>query len=348
MSVRAAIYTRTTLYAPRTSPELLDELRQAIENQGGYVVATYVDDTTAIRRGRPHNPRWKALLASLRDIDQVAIASAGDVPGRTLKDLLIVIACLRERGVSIYLHREGVDTRNASPFVLLDIVDAYRRASGGRLSRGLSTRLSYLASTSGGHPSHPTSGIESANAWRMATASGAPPRSSGLRPPVSSTFAARSQPMLKCRQSRRRPYAHQSRVGCGPFRSFGRELNLPRLRSRVRHPLTSRERNRDPFTGMTKRKITVNARPNCGVAPCGTGRRWPRQLHRNRRQRAARRHCNCETSCCRRRSREAETATCRGATAQQRHSPAPADRTASCAYLVARDGVAVSRLTTLP
>lgn len=151
MSVRAAIYTRTTLYAPRTSPELLDELRQAIENQGGYVVATYVDDTTAIRRGRPHNPRWKALLASLRDIDQVAIASAGDVPGRTLKDLLIVIACLRERGVSIYLHREGVDTRNASPFVLLDIVDAYRRAKWGQAIQ----RAQHEAQLSGKHIGRP-------------------------------------------------------------------------------------------------------------------------------------------------------------------------------------------------
>jgi len=135
MSVRTAIYTRTTLYSTRTSPELLDKLRQAIEDKGGHIVATYVDDARANRRGRPHNPRWKALLASLGEIDQVAIASAGDVPGRTLKDLLTVIACLREHGVSIYLHREGVDTRNASSFVLLDIVDAYRRAKWGQAIR---------------------------------------------------------------------------------------------------------------------------------------------------------------------------------------------------------------------
>ena len=81
----------------------------------------------------------------------MAIASAGDVPGRTLKDLLIVIACLREHGVSIYLHREGVDTRNASSFVLLDIVDAYRRAKWGQAIQS----AQYEAQLSGKHIGRP-------------------------------------------------------------------------------------------------------------------------------------------------------------------------------------------------
>ena len=65
---------------------------------------------------------------NLEGVDQVAVVSAGDLPGKTTKDLLAILLVLGERSVDLYLHHEQIDTSNCSAFTLLDIITAYRRA----------------------------------------------------------------------------------------------------------------------------------------------------------------------------------------------------------------------------
>jgi DNA invertase Pin-like site-specific DNA recombinase len=118
---RVAIYARLT----GTEPELLFDLRQAVENRGDSVVASYADDSQMTGRGK--YAAWRGLLTRLDIIDQVALAKAGDIPGNTVADLLKILGILRCHGVDLYVHNEQIDT-SGTGFALLDLIMAYRRA----------------------------------------------------------------------------------------------------------------------------------------------------------------------------------------------------------------------------
>ena len=120
--IRAAIYYRKPPSHHSSGVDLGWDLQQAVEDRGGVVVATYIDDEGATTRTR--NAHWKALLANLDAIDQVIIASAGDLPAKSVKSLLKVLGTLRDNSVGLYLHREGIDTSCGSVFTVLDIGDA--------------------------------------------------------------------------------------------------------------------------------------------------------------------------------------------------------------------------------
>jgi DNA invertase Pin-like site-specific DNA recombinase len=130
--IRAAIYVRRPAGNFGTEVDPCCDLRQAVEDRGGVVVATYIDEDGATVRTR--NARWKTLLANLTGIDQVVVSSAGDLPGKSVRDLLKILAMLRDHGVGLYIHRDDIDTGAGSAFTLLDIVEAHRRA---RLSRAI-------------------------------------------------------------------------------------------------------------------------------------------------------------------------------------------------------------------
>jgi DNA invertase Pin-like site-specific DNA recombinase len=129
MQKRVAIYARLN----GTIEEFLAHLRQSVERRGDNVVATYVDDVGMTGRGKYAG--WRSLIASLGTVDQVVLANAGDLPGKQVVHLLKTLGILRDHGVGLYLHREGIDTSSAN-FALLDIIAAYRRV---RLSEAIRT-----------------------------------------------------------------------------------------------------------------------------------------------------------------------------------------------------------------
>jgi DNA invertase Pin-like site-specific DNA recombinase len=130
--IRAAIYLRRPAGHFGSDVEHCRDLRQAVEDRGGTVAATYVDDDHATVRTR--NAQWKALLTNMDVLDQVVIYSAGDLPGRTVRDLHKVLGMFRDHGVGLYIHHDGIDTNKGGPFTVLDIGQAYRRD---KLSRSI-------------------------------------------------------------------------------------------------------------------------------------------------------------------------------------------------------------------
>jgi DNA invertase Pin-like site-specific DNA recombinase len=70
---------------------------------------------------------WRRLLACLDTVDQIVVSSAADIPGKTIGDLLKILATLRDHGVALYLNAEDIDTGNGG-FVLLELIAAFRRA----------------------------------------------------------------------------------------------------------------------------------------------------------------------------------------------------------------------------
>jgi len=121
MQKRAAIYIRSV----GTSEELYVRLRQAAEHRGVVVIATYVDDARIEGRGK--NAAWNRLLSRLDLIDQIVLADAGDLPGKSVKDLLKTLATLTAKGVNLYVPSLGIDTASGSAAVL-DLVEAFRRS----------------------------------------------------------------------------------------------------------------------------------------------------------------------------------------------------------------------------
>jgi DNA invertase Pin-like site-specific DNA recombinase len=118
---RIAIYSRHN--GPIT--DVLSDLRQAIMAGGDAVVATFADDGRIVGRGKYAG--WNSLVAHLDNVDQVAVPSADDLPGRDVSDLLKLVATFRDRGVVLYVSDLRIDTGRTG-LALLDLIRAYRAA----------------------------------------------------------------------------------------------------------------------------------------------------------------------------------------------------------------------------
>jgi DNA invertase Pin-like site-specific DNA recombinase len=120
---------RIFIYARKigTSDEgLLSDLRRVVEDRGGVVVGTYVDDLRI--KGKGKNSEWRRLLADLDQVfDQIVLADVGDLPCKSVTDVLGVLATLTQHGVSVAVPSLGIDTSTGSPAILA-LVAAYRRA----------------------------------------------------------------------------------------------------------------------------------------------------------------------------------------------------------------------------
>ena len=122
MAKRTAIYLR--LPDPiGTSGELSIPLRRAVEARGDLVVDTFIDDARIDGKGK--NAAWNRLVATLDKIDEIVLHDPGDLPGRTVKDLLAILTKLG--GVAIVVPSLGIDTKAGSG-AILDLVAVYRAA----------------------------------------------------------------------------------------------------------------------------------------------------------------------------------------------------------------------------
>jgi DNA invertase Pin-like site-specific DNA recombinase len=130
---------RVVIYSRHTGPitDVLSDLRQAISAHGDVLVATFADDGRIIGRGKYAG--WNTMVATLNHVDQVAVMSAGDLPGRTVNDLLKLLATFRDRGVVLYIFDRWIDAGSAG-LALLDLIKAYRAAKLSEAIRAGQTR----------------------------------------------------------------------------------------------------------------------------------------------------------------------------------------------------------------
>jgi hypothetical protein len=126
MLQRVVIYARKQTCQTRPATELSGDLRRIVEGRGDIVTAIYTDGDALAGRGRYSG--WKALFANLNDVDQIALATIGDIPCRTVADLLRILATIRDHGVGLQMAAEDIDTGSGSAFTVLTIIEAYRRA----------------------------------------------------------------------------------------------------------------------------------------------------------------------------------------------------------------------------
>jgi DNA invertase Pin-like site-specific DNA recombinase len=122
MAMRIVIYSRQASGQNGTQVELLCK---SIGSRGDTVVGIFADDPAIAGRGKFSG--WRAATSELAQIDQIVVNSAGDLPGKSVADLLKILAALSDHGVSLVSSQDGIDTGSGS-IAILDLVTAYRAA----------------------------------------------------------------------------------------------------------------------------------------------------------------------------------------------------------------------------
>ena len=123
MNKRVVVYHRKYASQAGTDQELIGNLIKVVDDRGDILAGTYIDD--GLLTGKGKNVGWRALLADLDDIDQIVLSDPGDLPGRTVGDLLGVLATLTAHGVSLSLPSQDIDTSTGT-VAILDLLRRYR------------------------------------------------------------------------------------------------------------------------------------------------------------------------------------------------------------------------------
>jgi DNA invertase Pin-like site-specific DNA recombinase len=116
----------------QTTTNQLRELQMVAERHGWEIVGEYVDRGQSGAKPPTARPRLAELMLAVaqRHVDLVAAWSVDRI-GRSLQDLLAVLAELHAKGVDLYLHQQGVDTTTPAGralFQMLGVFAEFERA----------------------------------------------------------------------------------------------------------------------------------------------------------------------------------------------------------------------------
>lgn len=119
--MKTIIYSRQV---PTRNGTQADPLREAVENRGDTVIATFSDDPAILGKGRFKN--WRRMVTNLGEADVVLIPSVVHLPPKPLHELYKTLVALQGNGVKLCLHDEGIDTSTSAG--VLNLISVYRRA----------------------------------------------------------------------------------------------------------------------------------------------------------------------------------------------------------------------------
>ena len=114
MTIRAAIYARTSSDCPLSADEQIDRLQAIARERGWAVVHILTDRPTSVRKGQDRRPGEVALIDLIRRgaINRVLIWSIDRI-GRTLIDLVAFIETCRLAGAAVHLDQQNVDAEGS-------------------------------------------------------------------------------------------------------------------------------------------------------------------------------------------------------------------------------------------
>jgi DNA invertase Pin-like site-specific DNA recombinase len=121
MTIRVAIYARTSPDCPLTADEQIKRLKTVAAERGWTVMAVLTDRPTSTR-GTDRRPGEAALIDAIRSgtIDRALIFSICRV-GKTVPDLLSFLEASRMAGVALWMHEQHVDTAVSDGMSLFDL-----------------------------------------------------------------------------------------------------------------------------------------------------------------------------------------------------------------------------------
>jgi DNA invertase Pin-like site-specific DNA recombinase len=112
--MRVAIYSRVST-SKQTVENQLRELREVAQRNGWQIVRELSDEGVSGSKGRKDRPAFDTLhkMIARREIDLVMCWSI-DRLGRSITDLVTLMAELEVKGVDFYSHMQAIDSRTPS------------------------------------------------------------------------------------------------------------------------------------------------------------------------------------------------------------------------------------------
>lgn len=123
--MRAALYLRVSTN-DQTTDNQERELYAAAARMGHEVIEVYRDHGISGARGRERRPAFDKLHrdATRRRFD-VVMAWSVDRLGRSLQDLVGFLEHLRETGIELFLHQQGLDTTTSSGRAMFGMLSVF-------------------------------------------------------------------------------------------------------------------------------------------------------------------------------------------------------------------------------
>ena len=126
MSKRIGIYARVSTRNGQTVENQLRQLNEVADRMGWSIVAVWTDEGVSGSKGRDQRPGFDQMITAInrREVDLVA-AWLVDRLGRSLQDLIGVLADLQAKGCDLYLHQQGIDTSTPSGRMLFQMLSVF-------------------------------------------------------------------------------------------------------------------------------------------------------------------------------------------------------------------------------
>lgn len=123
---RAAFYVRVSTSDGQTTENQLLHLHEVAHRLGWTVVAIYNDEGISGTKGRDRRPGLDALMKGVaRKEFGIVAAWSVDRLGRSLPDLVGMLAELQARGVDLFLHQQALDTSTPSGKMLFQMLGVF-------------------------------------------------------------------------------------------------------------------------------------------------------------------------------------------------------------------------------
>jgi DNA invertase Pin-like site-specific DNA recombinase len=122
MTIRAAIYARTSPDCPLITDEQIERLKAVAADHDWTVTQVFTDRPTTVRTGVDKRPGEVALVNAIRsgNVQKVLIWSVDRI-GRSLVELVAFMEVCRVAGVSLWLDQENLDTGTGNGMSLFDL-----------------------------------------------------------------------------------------------------------------------------------------------------------------------------------------------------------------------------------
>jgi DNA invertase Pin-like site-specific DNA recombinase len=122
---RVAIYLRVSTSKQDTENQLR-ELSAVADRSGWEIWKVYEDAGISGAKGRDSRPGLEAMMKAVnaKQFDLVATWSV-DRLGRSLTDLLGILQELREKGVDLFLHQQGLDTSTTAGRAMFQMLGVF-------------------------------------------------------------------------------------------------------------------------------------------------------------------------------------------------------------------------------
>jgi DNA invertase Pin-like site-specific DNA recombinase len=123
---RVALYLRVSTVNGQTVENQRCELLAVAKRAGWEIVTEFADEGISGAKGRDRRPQFDAMLkaATRREFEMLAAWSV-DRLGRSLQDLVAMLAELREAGVDLYLHQQALDTSTPAGEAMFGMIGVF-------------------------------------------------------------------------------------------------------------------------------------------------------------------------------------------------------------------------------